>query len=97
MQALSLNSFLLYLLRLSMMFPDSGKEAFSGSFSPGLVDLSLSCGLLTLKLSISQMIVVTSYTCLELVHMLCTCPVHGKTSKVYVEGMLELTYTHDCV
>lgn len=64
MQALSLNSFLLYLL--SVMFPDSGKEAFSGSFSPGLVDLSLLCGLLTLKLSVSQMIVVTSYTCLDL-------------------------------
>ena len=59
MQALSLNSFLLYLLRLSMMFPDSGEEVFSGSFSPQLVDLSRPCGLLTLKLSIFQRIVVT--------------------------------------
>ena len=42
-----------------MMFPDSGEEVFSGSFSPQLVDPSRPCGLLTLKLSISQRIVVT--------------------------------------
>ena len=45
-----------------MMFPDSGEEAFSGSFSPQLVDLSHPCGLLTLKLFISQKIVVTEVT-----------------------------------